>query len=394
MAIVLFILVALQFTHIMDFMIIMPLGDEFMRLFGISPREFSLLVSSYTFTAGTASFTGAFFIDRFDRKKALIFVNIGFVFGTFLCGIADSYIYLLIARIITGFFGGLINGLLFTIVGDAFPVEKRSGAMGIITSAFSIAAVIGVPSGLYLANLYGWQFPFQVMAGLGFIVLLLIFKFIPNMNSHLISGNSRKSPLELLKIFLIKRNQQLALVFMMLLVLGQFMVIPFITPYMIRNVGFTQDQIPLIYFVGGGLTFFTGPLIGKMADKFGRKNVFLVMAILSLIPLYLITNLTPIPLYLALAISGLFFVCISGRMIPSNSLMTSVVLPENRGGFMSLSSSFQQIGAGIASLIAGILVYSANDGTLINYNYVGYIGIITTLIAIYISFKLTTLEGK
>ena len=180
MAIILFILATLQFAHIIDFMIIMPLGDEFMRLFGISPKQFSLLVSSYTFAAGTASFSGAFFIDRFDRKHALIFVNIGFVIGTVLCGIADSYTFLLIARLITGFFGGLVNGLLFTIVGDAFPVEKRSGAMGIITSAFSVAAVFGVPSGLYLANAFGWQFPFYVMAGLGFIVLILIFFFIPN----------------------------------------------------------------------------------------------------------------------------------------------------------------------------------------------------------------------
>ncbi len=378
----------------MDFMIIMPLGDEFMRLFEITPREFSLLVSSYTFTAGTASFTGAFFIDRFDRKKALIFVNIGFVIGTFFCGISDSYTFLLFSRVFTGFFGGLINGLLFTIVGDAFPVEKRSGAMGIITSAFSFASVLGVPSGLYLANLYGWQFPFQVMALLGFIVLILIFLFIPKMNSHLVKDNIRKSPLELLKIFLVKRNQQLALIFMMLLVLGQFMVIPFITPFMIRNVGFTQEQIPFIYFVGGGLTIFTGPLVGNLSDKYGRKNIFLIMALISIIPLYLITNLTPIPLYLALSVNGLFFVSVSGRMIPSNSLMTSVVSPENRGGFMSLSSSFQQIGAGIASLIAGILVYNANDGALLNYDLVGYIGIFTTIVAILISFKLTTLEGK
>jgi len=376
----------------MDFMIIMPLGDEFMRLFEISPQEFSFLVSAYTLSAGSASFSSAFFIDRFDRKKALVFVYTGFTIGTLLCGLSNSYILLLLARIVTGLFGGVINGLLFTIIGDAFPVEKRSSAMGVVMSAFSFASVIGVPSGLYLANLYNWQFPFYVMAAFAFLILMMIIFFIPSYNSHL--NLEKKSPIALLKILLMKRNQQLALIFMLLLVLGQFMIIPFITPYMIRNVGFTQEQIPFIYFVGGGLTMFSGPLVGKLADKFGRKKVFLIMASFSIIPMFIITNLPSIPIYLALIITGVFFVFISGRMIPSNSLMTSVVLPENRGGFMSLSSSFQQVGAGLASIISGILIYKSSDGLIMNYEWVGYLGIMLTFFAIYISFKLTTLEGK
>lgn len=370
----------------------MPLGDEFMRLFEISPQEFSFLVSAYTLSAGSASFSSAFFIDRFDRKKALVFVYTGFTIGTLLCGLSNSYILLLLARIVTGLFGGVINGLLFTIIGDAFPVEKRSSAMGVVMSAFSFASVIGVPSGLYLANLYNWQFPFYVMAAFAFLILIMIIFFIPSYNSHL--NLEKKSPIALLKILLMKRNQQLALIFMLLLVLGQFMIIPFITPYMIRNVGFTQEQIPFIYFVGGGLTMFSGPLVGKLADKFGRKKVFLIMASFSIIPMFIITNLPSIPIYLALIITGVFFVFISGRMIPSNSLMTSVVLPENRGGFMSLSSSFQQVGAGLASIISGILIYKSSDGLIMNYEWVGYLGIMLTFFAIYISFKLTTLEGK
>lgn len=391
MFLVLVILASLMFIHIMDFMIIMPLGNELMELFHISTRQFSFLVSAYTLSAGTASFTSAFFIDRFDRKKALVFVYTGFTLGTLLCGLADSYHLLMFARIITGMFGGLINGLIYAIIGDAFPVEKRSEAMGVLTSAFSFASVIGVPTGLYLANIYTWNFPFYAMAGVAFIVLLMVIKFIPNYNSHL--GQKKKSPVELIKVLLLRRNQQIALVFMLLLVLGQFMVIPFITPYMIRNVGFTQAQIPIIYFVGGGLTMFTGPLVGRMADKFGRKKIFLIMAIGSIIPLFVLTNLPPMPVYYAVIVNGLFFVFISGRMIPSNSMMTSVVLPENRGGFMSLSSSFQQIGAGLASLISGAIVVTADNGAIKNYQWVGYLCIALTFIAIYISFKLTTLEG-
>lgn len=392
MAIVLFIFASLMFIHIMDFMIIMPLGNVLMDLFHISTQQFSFLVSAYTLAAGTASFTSAFFIDRFDRKKALVFVYTGFTIGTLLCGLSHSFYMLMFARIATGMFGGVINGIIYTIVGDAFPPEKRSSAMGLLMSAFSFAAVIGVPLGLYLANLYTWNFPFYLMAAVAFVVLIMVILFVPNFNSHL--SAKKKSPLELIKILLLRRNQQIALIFMLLLVLGQFMLIPFITPYMIRNVGFTQEQIPLIYFVGGGLTMFTGPFVGRMADKFGRKKVFLFMASVSIIPLLILTNLPPIPVYIAIIFTGIFFVFINGRMVPSNSLMTSVVLPENRGGFMSLSSSFQQVGAGLASLISGSIVISAGDGHLLHYEYVGYLAVLLTFVAIFISFKLKTVEGK
>ena len=387
----LFILAALQFTNIVDFMIMMPLGDVLMKLFKIGPQQFSVIVSAYTISAGISGFLGAFLIDRFDRKVALKYIYLGFTIGTFACGLAPNYEMLVLARIFTGMFGGIIGALVISIVSDIIPVERRSTAMGVVTAAFSVASVLGVPGSLYIANLYSWHIPFFVLGGISSILLVASLYIIPSIKAHL--DLPRKSPKQLLKILRDSPNQQKALLFMFLLVMGQFSVIPFITPYMIRNVGLTQGTIPFIYLVGGGLTIFSSPLIGKLADKYGRQRIFVFGAAFSIIPLLIITNLVPIPIYFVLTITGIFFISITGRMIPAMSLMTSIVKPENRGSFMSMSSSVQQLSAGAAAFISGNIVIQGTSG-LQNYNYVGYLAVAATLVAIFMSYKLKTLEGR
>jgi predicted MFS family arabinose efflux permease len=387
----LFILAALQFTNIVDFMIMMPLGDVLMKLFKIGPQQFSVIVSAYTISAGISGFLGAFLIDRFDRKVALKYIYLGFTIGTFACGLAPNYEMLVLARIFTGMFGGIIGALVISIVSDIIPVERRSTAMGVVTAAFSVASVLGVPGSLYIANLYSWHIPFFVLGGISSILLIASLYIIPSIKAHL--DLPRKSPKQLLTILRDSPNQQKALLFMFLLVMGQFSVIPFITPYMIRNVGLTQGTIPFIYLVGGGLTIFSSPLIGKLADKYGRQRIFVFGAAFSIIPLLIITNLVPIPIYFVLTITGIFFISITGRMIPAMSLMTSIVKPENRGSFMSMSSSVQQLSAGAAAFISGNIVIQGTSG-LQNYNYVGYLAVAATLVAIFMSYKLKTLEGR
>lgn len=387
----LFILAALQFTNIVDFMIMMPLGDVLMKLFKIGPQQFSVIVSAYTISAGISGFLGAFLIDRFDRKVALKYIYLGFTIGTFACGLAPNYEMLLLARIFTGMFGGIIGALVISIVSDIIPVERRSTAMGVVTAAFSVASVLGVPGSLYIANLYSWHIPFFVLGSISSILLIASLYIIPSIKAHL--DLPRKSPKQLLTILRDSPNQQKALLFMFLLVMGQFSVIPFITPYMIRNVGLTQGTIPFIYLVGGGLTIFSSPLIGKLADKYGRQRIFVFGAAFSIIPLLIITNLVPIPIYFVLTITGIFFISITGRMIPAMSLMTSIVKPENRGSFMSMSSSVQQLSAGAAAFISGNIVIQGTSG-LQNYNYVGYLAVAATLVAIFMSYKLKTLEGR
>lgn len=387
----LFILAALQFTNIVDFMIMMPLGDVLMKLFKIGPQQFSVIVSAYTISAGISGFLGAFLIDRFDRKVALKYIYLGFTIGTFACGLAPNYEMLVLARIFTGMFGGIIGALVISIVSDIIPVERRSTAMGVVTAAFSVASVLGVPGSLYIANLYSWHIPFFVLGGISSILLVASLYIIPSIKAHL--DLPRKSPKQLLTMLRDSPNQQKALLFMFLLVMGQFSVIPFITPYMIRNVGLTQGTIPFIYLVGGGLTIFSSPLIGKLADKYGRQRIFVFGAAFSIIPLLIITNLVPIPIYFVLTITGIFFISITGRMIPAMSLMTSIVKPENRGSFMSMSSSVQQLSAGAAAFISGNIVIQGTNG-LQNYNYVGYLAVAATLVAIFMSYKLKTLEGR
>lgn len=330
-------------------------------------------------------------IDSFDRKKALIFIYTGFILGTIACGLSPNYYALVGARIFTGMFGGILGALVLSIVSDAVPVERRSTAMGVVTAAFSVASVLGVPGGLYFANLYNWHTPFFILAGLSTLILIGVFFVVPSIKEHL--GAPKKSPLDLIVMLINSPSQQKALLFMFLLVMGQFSIIPFITPYMINNVGLSQAQIPLIYLVGGSVTIFSSPLIGRLADRFGRQRIFLFGAVFSILPILVITNLIPMNLFIILTIMGFFFVAITGRMIPAMSLMTSIVKPENRGSFMSLSSSVQQFSAGIAAYLSGSIIIQTNTG-LEHYNWVGFLAIGATVLAIIVSFRLKTLEGK
>ncbi len=220
----------------MDFMIIMPLGDLLMKVFEITPQQFSLIVSSYTFTAGIFGFVAAFVIDRFDRRKALLFLNVGFVVGTIACALAPTYVVLLFARSLTGAFGGVLGALILSVVADVVPDERRGQGMGIVMAAFSVASVAGVPFGYLLAEKFSWHAPFLLLAGMGTLITLAIFKFIPSLTGHMVKKSDRPSPAKVLTNAISLPNQKLALLFMLALILGQFSIIPFIAPYMIRNV--------------------------------------------------------------------------------------------------------------------------------------------------------------
>lgn len=391
--VLLYVLAAIQFTHIMDFMIIMPLGDILMKLFGINPQQFSIIVSSYAFSAGISGFLSAFFIDRFDRKSALITAYVGFTIGTLACAFAPSYLALLLARILTGAFGGVLGALVLSIIGDAIPNNRRASAMGIVMAAFSLASVFGVPFGLYIAQELSWHAPFIFLALAGAIITGVIFWQVPSMRMHIERKSDRKSPLEIIKNVVQSKNQLYALLLMFLLVIGQFSVIPFITPYMIRNVGFVQEQIPLIYLIGGALTVFSNPFVGRLADRYGRNRIFTIFLFLSLIPLAIMPNLPPVPIYVALIVTGSFFVFISGRWVPASTMLTSVVLPQNRGSFMSISTSVRQLSSATASFMAGIIVIeSSSDSPLERYDYVGYIAIAASLLAVLVSRKLKMVD--
>ncbi len=391
----LFVLACIQFTHIVDFMIIMPLGDTLMKAFSIKPNQFSYIVSSYTFSAGIVGLISAFFIDRFDRKSMLSYCYLGFLIGTFACAIAPTYYFLLAARIFTGAFGGVLGALVLSIIGDVIPLERRSSAMGVVMAAFSAAAVFGVPTGYFIASKFTWHAPFLFLAALGVVIFFLIYYLIPPLKSHLNKTGIPTNPFTNIANIFRDANQVKALLFMMLLMFGQFTVIPFIAPYMERNVGFDKNQITYIYLVGGFFTIFTSQIIGKLADKYGRFKVFASFALIALIPLFSITNMGETHIALALVATTLFFIVIGGRMIPATTMITAVVAPQNRGSFMSLNSSVQQISSGIAAFVAGIIVTEiSSGGKFINYHYVGYIAIVANLLAIILANRLKVYQPK
>lgn len=385
-------LAAVNFTHIMDFMIMMPLGPQLMNLLNIDPQQFSLAVSAYAITAGVSSFISAFFVDRFDRKKVLVFAYVGFLLGTFSCAFAPNYEFLVAARVLAGLFGGMIGAQVLAIVADTFEYHRRASAMGVLMTAFSAASVAGVPTGLWLAAKFSWHVPFLAIGFLGIAVLILVILAVPPINKHIREKDPSQKPFQVLTDIFETPNQMRALSLSIVLMLGHFAIIPFIAPSLVGNVGYHQDDIFLIYFVGGLLTIFSAPLVGKLADKKGKYPVFVTFALLSLIPVWLITNLWPMPLWAVLSIAGLFFIVVNGRMIPTQALVSSVVHPQQRGGFMSINSSMQQLATGLSAMIGGAIVSKSPDGRILQYDLVGYFSIVLILVSIWLAGRVKPID--
>lgn len=393
----LLLLAAGMFTHIMDFMIIMPLGSQLMQIFDITPRQFSLLVSSYTLTAGVIGFFMAFWIDRFDRKKSLIFVYLGFAVGTTACAFAPTYGVLLVTRSMTGAFGGVLGALVLSIVSDAVPLERRAKGIGTVMASFGVASVFGVPFGLFMASKFSWHAPFLFLGILSFVVITLIVINMGPMTAHIAGVHAR--PMEVLNRIFGRPNARMGLTFTSMLMLGHFTIIPFVAPYMVGNVGFTNDQLAYIYLVGGLCTMVFSPWVGRMADKHGRLKIFTIFGSLVIIPIIVITNLMPVPLWLALTITAVFFIFSNGRMVPSTTMETAIIRPENRGSYMSIRSSVQQLTSGLASFIAGLIItekpsiFGSEVKALGNYHLVGIIAVVFSLMALYIARKITVEHG-
>jgi predicted MFS family arabinose efflux permease len=367
-------LAGIQFTHILDFMIMMPLGPEFIRELNINTHQFGLLLSSYTFAAAIAGVLATYFVDRFERRVLLLSLYACFIVATLVCGLAPDYHSLFIARACAGAFGGILGALVQTIVADSIPFERRGKALGIVMSAFSVSTVAGVPLSLFLANnipSLGWRAPFIFIALISCLIMYLAYRNIPKIAGHLhqIHEGSRLS--QIWKVFVARQHLRV-FVFMALIMITGFSVIPYIALYLTSNVGISNASIPLIYLFGGVATLMSSRLVGHLADRYGKVKVFKILAIASLIPLLVTTNLMPVPLWVVLVNSTAFFVLISGRMIPAMAIASQMVEAKNRGTFMSLVGSVQMLASGVASVIAGAVVTISADGQMEHYNLVGY----------------------
>lgn len=370
----LFSLAGIQFTHILDFMIMMPLGPEFIRELNINTHEFGLLLSSYTFAAAIAGVFATYFVDRFERRILLLSLYACFIIATLVCGFAPDYHSLFIARACAGAFGGILGSLVQTIVADSIPFERRGKALGTVMSAFSVSTVAGVPLSLFLANnipSLGWRAPFIFIALVSTLILYLGYRNIPKIAGHLGHTHEGSRLTQIWNIFVAHQHLR-AFIFMGLIMLTGFSVIPYIALYLTSNVGIDNSYISLIYLCGGIATLMSSRLIGHMADRYGKVKIFRALAIVSLIPLLVTTNLVPVPLWVVLINSTAFFILVSGRMIPAMAMVSQVVDAKIRGTFMSLVGSVQMLASGLASVIAGAVVTIGADGKMEHYNLVGY----------------------
>jgi predicted MFS family arabinose efflux permease len=261
--------------------------------------------------------------------------------------------------------------------------------MGVVMAAFSVASVFGVPFSLYLANMFNWHGPFFFVVGLGAILVPFLIRYLPRMDAHT-SENNQLNPLQLIRAIGSDKDQLLALALSASIMLGHFIIIPFLNPFMEFNKGFSKTQTPMVYMVGGALTLVTSPILGKLADKIGKHRLFVTMALVAILPIAFITNLPDISFYLVLCVTGFWFIVSSGRMIPAQAMISNVVSAERRGSFMSINSSVQQIFVGLASIIAGLIVVRTSSNQILNYEFTGYISIVVTFVSVFIASKLNT----
>jgi predicted MFS family arabinose efflux permease len=375
-------LACIQFSHVLDFMIMIPLGPILIAEFGISTHEFGLLVASYSFSAAFSGLLAATFIDRFERRGMLLTVFALFGVATLACALAPGYVTLLIARGFAGAFGGVMGAMVQTMVADVIPFARRAKASGIVSTAFSISTVAGVPLSLWLANYFDWRAPFLLIAALVVVFMAVGLRILPELRQH-ISSEKRAHPFSAMFTVLRDPNHLRALLFSALIISSGFTVIPYITVYAVHNVGISQQDIPYIYLFGGAATLVTARLIGHWADLHGKVEIYRLVALAALVPILAVTHIGTAPLWLWLVCTTVFFVLVSGRMIPAIAIISSAAQPKLRGTFMSLHATVQSFSMGLATTLAGYLISQNDAGMLVGFGLVGFVAVAGNLLAIW-----------
>jgi predicted MFS family arabinose efflux permease len=389
--IVVFLLAVTQFTVILDFMVMSPLGDVLMKSLNLKPSDFGIAVSAYAFSAGISGLLTAGFADKFDRKKLLLFFYIGFIMGTVFCGLAHTYTQLVAARVVTGLFGGVIGSISMAIITDLFSLQQRGRVMGFVQMGFGASQVLGVPIGLYLANIWGWEAPFWLVVGLATIIAVLIgFKLRP-VSQHLLI-KSEKTALSHLWHTVIQKRHRIGFTSTALLSIGGFMMMPFGSAFAINNLHITNNQLPLMFMISGLSSLLILPLIGRLSDSVSKFKIFMFASIWMMIMCLVYTHLSATPFWLVVVLNILMMMGIMSRMIPSSALTSAIPEPKDRGAFMSINSSLQQIAGGVAAAVAGLIVTQPGKGLpLENYNVVAYVIVVISIISILLMYRVSRL---
>ncbi|NOK18307.1 myxochelin export MFS transporter MxcK [Corallococcus carmarthensis] len=366
----LWLLAAVQFTHVVDFMMLMPLGPLLMQRLGLSATRFGALVSAYTLASAAMGVLGVFWLDRLERKRTLLMLYAGFIASTLLCGAATGATGLLIARTVAGACAGLMGAVVIAIVSDVVPAERRGQAIGTVMTAYALSAVAGVPLGLGLANLGGWRAPFIVLAGLAGFVWLLLLRFLPRVDGHLSQASGAASSTA---GFTPRLALGWGLTFTV--VFASFLLIPYLGAFMVGNVGLSLTDLPWVYLAGGAATFVSSRWIGRMADRLGPARALALLLVATMAPHLLFTHLPPSPLPVVAVVFMLFMTLTSGRAIPTMALVASQVPPSLRGRYLAVNMAASDGASGLAAWMGGLLLSTAPDGTLIGFAQLGWLAV-------------------
>lgn len=388
---VILILALTQFTVVLDFMVMSPLGDMLMKSMSLTTFQFGFAVSSYAFSAGISGLLTAGFADRYDRKKLLLFFYIGFIIGTLFCGLTNSYPMLIAARIVTGLFGGVIGSISMAIVADLFPLKQRGRVMGFLQMGFGASQVLGIPISLYIANHWGWQSPFLMIVGLAMATWFVIMIKMQPITKHLEVKGDHNALVHLWRT-IAKRDYRIGFLATSLLSLGGFMMMPWGSAFSINNLHVTQQQLPILFMVAGVSSLIIMPLIGKLSDKIDKFKLFTMASLWMIVIVLIYTNLTPVPFAFVMAMNVLMMIGIMSRMIPSMALTSSLPQMNDRGAFMSISSSLQQIAGGIAAAIGGMIVVQKDKfSPLEHYDRLGYVILVISVFSVFMIYRVSKL---
>jgi predicted MFS family arabinose efflux permease len=375
------VLAFLQFTIVLDFMLPSPLGALVMPALKITPSQFGWMVSAYAFSAGLSGILAAGFADRYDRKKLLLFFYSGFLAGTLLCGLAGSYHLLLLARITTGLFAGVVGSVCFAIVTDLFPLEMRGRVMGVLQTAFSATGILGIPLALLLSTRWGWNAAFFMIVAVSALVGGLIWAYLRPVDEHL-QHHPDRGPLHHFIKTVSNRLYLQGFATTALLSVGGFMLMPFMSVFMVHNLGLPIARLPLVYMTTGAFSIVTGPLIGRASDAYGGLKVFSFGSAVTIVMVVIFTHLHTIPLWVLAMVIVVMQIGIFSRMISSSALVSALPKPADRGSYMSISSSLQQMSGGIAAVVAGLIVVQTPGGNLQHFDTLGYLLVGTTLVSL------------
>ncbi len=387
------LLALIQFCVVLDFMVLSPLGTFVMKDLSLQPNQFAVVVSSYAFSAFLSALLTAGFADKFDRKRLLVFFFSGFIVGTLFCALSNSYETLLAARVFTGLFGGVMSSISYAIITDLYVVNQRGRVMGFIQMGFGVSQIVGIPLGLFLTNWANWHLPFYVIVGFAAVILVGTVIFMRPITAHLALTKEKNAFAHLVSTI---KNKRYITGFLAttLLATGGFMLMPFGSDFAVQNLKLTTDELPFMYIITGIFTFAAGPLAGLISDRFGRMNLFAFGTIISIAIVLIYTQLGPTPLSIVILLNVILFIGITARIVPAQAMMTSVPKPEDRGAFMSINSAVQQLSGGIASFIAGTIVYKHANGEIGNYPILGIVVTCSMIIAFLMMRRLHKLLNK